>query len=858
MKECMKKMKLDGKKRGSAAENVDYDTAKHECKNGYKKALFSAGGDVKKADRELKRGGAEASIEAAKSCDATPKECRAARKAAFMESSGEDDDAAEGEGTVRFNIDAIREAAVDYVDAKEEAAEAAGAGTPGGPLRRLQVLNRHLTETSAKTATKSEATTEGCTGGIVCGDKCIAKDPLDAIRKYTTDDVGLDTAVFDANAPTLCDLIEFGDKEVDEVGEAATETTIHFEGVFYGGEYHSDTGRTTHGDDSDKVAMKNALIEYFTASGFPDAKVFESSKEFIEGATTTKEVCFTANVGGYDNADAAKEHARRMRKSKNEDENGSFDEDAVLDKVRATKAWKGRPSLTAGRRRLTEDGLNVTGSTTGQKLKTVPETDTDDAACPTTSPFKCADGSCKPSEKDCGGGASACPEKSPFKCADGATTSGFKCKPCAECKNCLFKCEPHGLQRTPNADKLIWGKTDEYARFCGAADTYYTEYCNEASPDKGACYDHLVEMCCDGADGGPSAACLGEGAFVNPPYDKVCCHPAVPAHDPSKNGGKGETTCESPKAGGGSPASCTAANNYCCDALTTEFNHATGKCEATWDDAKIVAYMDKGWEFKLWASADAGSCKEPVTGGGDTKSCFYHKWGRQDDGTNKCRDREPYESTDPILMTTMGDDRDACCKPPPPYTGCPSTTAPAGPCRPLEDAGFHCYTDMAAYQRSMDAVYEANDLAGMMAGIVISGMKLTDSCPAETFQAPPYKCGQLFDFVKLSDASPTPDRGVCEHYNERCCATSLPVNEDGTKAPAGSGTTDPKNPAAGTDTTDPKTPAAGSGTTDPAKPAAGTGTTDPAKPAEGTGTTDPAKPAEGTGTTDAAAPKPLG
>ena len=546
----MKKMKLDGKKRGSAAENVDYDTAKHECKNGYKKALFSAGGDVKKADRELKRGGAEASIEAAKSCDATPKECRAARKAAFMESSGEDDDAAEGEGTVRFNIDAIREAAVDYVDAKEEAAEAAGAGTPGGPLRRLQVLNRHLTrnntvtETSAKTATKSEATTEGCTGGIVCGDKCIAKDPLDAIRKYTTDDVGLDTAVFDANAPTLCDLIEFGDKEVDEVGEAATETTIHFEGVFYGGEYHSDTGRTTHGDDSDKVAMKNALIEYFTASGFPDAKVFESSKEFIEGATTTKEVCFTANVGGYDNADAAKEHARRMRKSKNEDENGSFDEDAVLDKVRATKAWKGRPSLTAGRRRLTEDGLNVTGSTTGQKLKTVPETDTDDAACPTTSPFKCADGickpsekdcsgwvtggcpttspfkcadgSCKPSEKDCGGGASACPTTSPFKCADGSckpsekdcgggasacpTTSPFKCadgscKPCAECKNCVFEC-PGGMKRIPNVDKLIWATIAGDARSCGAADTYYTEYCNEAS-DKG-CYDHLVKTCCDG------------------------------------------------------------------------------------------------------------------------------------------------------------------------------------------------------------------------------------------------------------------------------------------------------------------------------------------------------------------------
>ena len=477
MKECMKKMKLDGKVKlaYSATEKVDYDTAKLECTNGYKKALFSAGGDVKKADRELKRGGAEAAIEAAKSCDATPKECRTARKAAFMDSSGDNDDAAEGEGTVRFNIDAIREAAVDYVDAKEEAAEAVGAGTPGG--RRLQVLNRHLTET----ATKSEATTEGCTDGIVCGAVCIAKDPLDAIRKYTADDVGLDSAVFDANAPTLCDLIAFGDEEVDEVGEAATETTIHFEG------FDSSKG------DSDKVAMKDALIEHFGGNPSRTVKVFESSKEF-EGATTTKEVCFTVNVGGYVNADDAKEHARRTRKSKNED-TVSFAEDAVLDKVRATKAWQGR-----SRRRLTEEGLTVTGSTTGQKLKTVPETETDDTACPAGGgQIKCADGSCKWAAAECAGAnGAACPTTSPFKCADGT--------------------------------------------------------CKLASAD-----------------------------------------------------------CAS--AGGGSSASCTAANNYCCDALTTEYNHATGKCEATWDDAKIMAYMDKGWEFKLWASADdSGSCKNDTPG----------------------------------------------------------------------------------------------------------------------------------------------------------------------------------------------------------------------------------------------------
>jgi hypothetical protein len=119
----------------------------------------------------------------------------------------------------------------------------------------------------------------------------------------------------------------------------------------------------------------------------------------------------------------------------------------------------------------------------------------------------------------------------------------------------------------------------------------------------------------------------------------------------------------------------------------------------------------------------------------------------------------------------MGDDRDACCKSPPPYTGCPYTTAPSWgtPCRPLEDAGFHCYTDAAAHVKSVAAA-AANDLAGMTAGIVEAGKKLTDSCPAGTFKGPPYTCGNLFDFIKLSDASPDPDRGTCEHYNERCCA----------------------------------------------------------------------------------------
>ena len=466
MKECMKKMKLDGKVKlaYSATEKVDYDTAKLECTNGYKKALFSAGGDVKKADRELKRGGAEAAIEAAKSCDATPKECRAARKAAFMDSSGEDDDAAEGEGTVRFNIDAIREAAVDYVDAKEEAAEAVGAGTPGG--RRLQVLNRHLTET----ATKSEATTEGCTDGIVCGAVCIAKDPLDAIRKYTADDVGLDSAVFDANAPTLCDLIAFGDEEVDEVGEAATETTIHFEG------FDSSKG------DSDKVAMKDALIEHFGENPSRTVKVFESSKEF-EGATTTKEVCFTVNVGGYVNADDAKEHARRTRKSKNED-TVSFAEDAVLDKVRATKAWQGR-----SRRRLTEEGLTVTGSTTGQKLKTVPETETDDTACPTGGgQIKCADGSCKVTAAEC-----SCVDATPDKVKE--ATKG-NADACADAKVGDFA----DSAAAQLCCKFRTGTPNTGASFCGDGTKFVDGKCK-------ADYDTIMILC---PAGGGSAGQGGE------------------------------------------------------------------------------------------------------------------------------------------------------------------------------------------------------------------------------------------------------------------------------------------------------------------------------------------------------------
>ena len=74
------------------------------------------------------------------------------------------------------------------------------------------------------------------------------------------------------------------------------------------------------------------------------------------------------------------------------------------------------------------------------------------------------------------------------------------------------------------------------------------------------------------------------------------------------------------------------------------------------------------------------------------------------------------------------------------------------------------------------AAGEVGDLAGTIAGIVESGKKLTDSCPAGTFKAPPYKCGQMFAFVKLSDASPTPEsRGYCEHYNERCCAKVMPA-----------------------------------------------------------------------------------
>ena len=111
------------------------------------------------------------------------------------------------------------------------------------------------------------------------------------------------------------------------------------------------------------------------------------------------------------------------------------------------------------------------------------------AAAPANSSTSSSNSDSNSDSDSAGGGASACPTTTPFKCADGS------CKPCAECKNCVFEC-PGGMKRIPNVDKLIWATIAGDARSCGKADTYYTEYCNEAS-DKG-CYDHLVKTCCDG------------------------------------------------------------------------------------------------------------------------------------------------------------------------------------------------------------------------------------------------------------------------------------------------------------------------------------------------------------------------
>ena len=103
--------------------------------------------------------------------------------------------------------------------------------------------------------------------------------------------------------------------------------------------------------------------------------------------------------------------------------------------------------------------------------------------------------------------------------------------------------------------------------------------------------------------------------------------------------------------------------------------------EATaWDNDAETARLSKA--FLLASKTSEGKpclSKWGVHGtceGGDcnTGSCFYHKWGRQDDGTKCGAGREPYESSDPILKTIMGDSADKCCKahdakcdPPPTY-----------------------------------------------------------------------------------------------------------------------------------------------------------------------------------------------
>ena len=141
------------------------------------------------------------------------------------------------------------------------------------------------------------------------------------------------------------------------------------------------------------------------------------------------------------------------------------------------------------------------------------------------------------------------------------------------------------------------------------------------------------------------------------------------------------TTSGACKLSNGQPGTCGVDYNAytvkCCPAGAA---YGSPTCEDTQVQVTCKLHASKTSEGKpclsksgVHGTCKGGDCKQSA-GTATTGSCFYHKWGRQDDGTKCGAGREPYESSDPILMTIMGDSADKCCKahdakcdPPPTY-----------------------------------------------------------------------------------------------------------------------------------------------------------------------------------------------